>query len=225
MTHASFSSTTEAHSGFPGSGSSMGDADRAHPLPSGAVPPTPAETLAQRFDWLIDAMPVERTLLDRSLVRAVRRLDPDGHLILRRIRVAGGATFDLLALPDGFLDRPAHRDALRALRSRRHRLGCPLRLIREAVVSREPRLSNARLIHESAGFHPSRCATRRLIRHLFAEGGSATLRDCLPPLRGETDPACAILALVASKFLAVDLDHPLGPESRVHLVTRHVPAA
>jgi len=188
----------------------------------GTAPLAGAEPLACRLDFLIGALPVERLELDPTLLRAMRRLDPRRRLVLRRIRIAHGASVDLIALPYGFENDPARLAALRNLRSRRQRLGLPLRIIREAVVDREPRLSNARLIHESAGFHPSRPATERLLRHLFIAGGCDSLRSCLVPLRGEVDPACAVLALVGSNRLAVDLDQPLGPASPVRRLPNRV---
>ncbi|MCJ2082803.1 hypothetical protein [Methylobacterium sp. J-090] len=198
--------------------------DERIPPRSGAFGAAASEStpLARRFDWLLNALPVERMPLDRSLLRAVRRFDPDRHLVLRRIRCTDGAVFDLVALPRDSEAHPARLYGLRKLRARRHRLGRPMRLIREAVVDREPRLSNARLIDECAGYHPSACATERLIRRLDREGGSARLEACLPALRGAFDPACTLLALVGSKVVAIDLEQPLGPDSRVSLMPRRV---
>lgn len=196
-----------------------GGGGRAH----GTVPLAAVESLACRLDWLIGALPVERLELDPTLQRAVRRLDPRRRLVLRRIRTGGGMSVDLIALPYGFETDPARLSALRNLRDRRQRLGFPLRLLREATVDREPRLSNARLIHESAGFHPSRPATERLMRHLSIAGGCDSLRSCLVPLRGAVDPACAVLALVGANRLAVDLDLPIGPGSVVRRLPNRLP--
>ena len=177
----------------------------------------PAETLAQRLDWLLGALPVACQLPDADLERAILRIDPTGRLVLRSIRLAEGTEIDLIAVPSAVTDEPARLSALRALRRRRHRAGLPLRLIREAVVAREPRLSQARLIADCAQFRPSARAGERLMHGLRAQGGSAPLRDCLAALRGELDPACAVLALVGSKHLTVPLDELLGPDTTVSL--------
>lgn len=198
------------------------------PLPSGAFGSSTrsvAAPLAQRFDWLLEALPVERMALDRSLVRALRRLDPECRLVLRRIRRIDGTVFDLVALPREIEDRPTRLNALRKLRARRIRLGRPLRLIREAVVDREPRLANARLIHDCGRYPPSARAAGRLIRHLVTVGGSDRLGACLAALSGTFDPACGLLTLVGAKVVTVDLERPLGPESRVSLMPRRIASA
>ncbi|WP_336491090.1 hypothetical protein [Methylobacterium nigriterrae] len=195
----------------------------APPLARESATPTvtdvqpPVLPLDRRLDCLIDALPVRRCNPGPRLMRAIRQIDPARSLVLRAIRLADGRRVDLVALPRSLQADPGCVAALRTLQERRRRCGRPLRLIREEVVDREPRLSNAQLVGGCRWTGLTPRGRQALLRHLRERGGSASLAACLGCLAGEADPAGAILALVAGKVLQLDLDRPLGPESWVRL--------
>lgn len=173
--------------------------------------------LAQRLDWVLQALPVTVKPDDPTLRARVAALDPSGGLVLRRLRLADGRVIHLIAVPARLPERERGIVELRRLQRRLWRSGALLRLVGEAVVDREPRLGTARLIAAHAGRVPSRRSREILRRGLGERGGSATVGEALGWLEGERDGFVALLALLAQGAARLDLDRPFGAASRLSL--------
>ncbi len=184
-----------------------------------ASPPRrePGPSLVKRVDCLLAALPLLVDGHDDALARqiAVLGLARTG-VILRRLRHGNRRRFNLIVVPDAVRQDAKHLAGLTRLRRRESRANRHLVLVGETTIDRQPRLANALLITECAGFLPS-ASGRLAVIALLAESGATELAALLPLLRRQVDPAASVLALVAAKALAVDLDRPLGPHSLVRL--------
>lgn len=177
----------------------------------------PGPPLVERVGCLLAALPLLVDGHDQDLAQRLAALGlTETGLILRRLRLGDRRRFNLVVLPDAVRQDSRQLALLTRLRRRENRSGRRLILVGECVIDRQPRLANAQLIAECAGFLPS--ATGRLaVTAQLTMTGATELAALLPLLRRQVDPAASVLALVAAKTLVVDLDRPLGPHSLVWL--------
>jgi hypothetical protein len=119
-------------------------------------------------------------------------------LVLRSVRLTGGRTVSLVAVPSVCWRDPVLHARVLDLKWAVEFSGRRLVLVPESVIRAEPRLTNALLI--------SSC-----------DRVCVTPRERLILLSGSSDPAGAVLRLVAERVLTIALDRPIDLQSEVSL--------
>ena len=139
-------------------------------------------------------------------------------LVLRSVRLTGGRTVSVAAVPSACWRDPVLHARVLDLKWARELSGQRLVLVPESVIRAEPRLTNALLISACDGVHVTPRERLMLLSQLAEVGGSASLEVCAEWLTGSTDPAGAVLRLVTERVLTIALDRPIDLQSEVSLV-------
>ncbi|MBB3021293.1 hypothetical protein FHR70_004389 [Microvirga lupini] len=138
-------------------------------------------------------------------------------LVLRSVRLSGGRTVSLVAVPSACWRDPDLHARVLDLKWAVEFSGRRLVLAPESVIRAEPRLTNALLVSACDGVHVTPRERLMLLSHLAEVGGSASLEVCAEWLTGSPDPAGAVLRLVAERVLTIALDRPIELQSEVSL--------
>ncbi len=138
-------------------------------------------------------------------------------LDLRSVRLTGGRTVSIVAVPSACWRDPVLHARVLNLKWTVEMSGRRLVLVPESVVRAEPRLTNALLVSACDSVHVTPRERLILLSHLAEVGGSASLEVCAEALAGSTDPARAVLRLVAEHVLTIALDRPIDLQSEVSL--------
>ncbi len=138
-------------------------------------------------------------------------------LVLRSVRLSGGRTVSLVAVPSACWRDPVLHARILDLKWAVEFSGRRLVLVPESVIRVEPRLTNALLVSACDGVHVTPRERLTLLSHLAEVGGSASLEVCAEALAGSADPAGAVLRLVAERVLTIALDRPINLQSEVSL--------
>jgi hypothetical protein len=138
-------------------------------------------------------------------------------LVLRSVRLSGGRTVSLVAVPSACWRDPVLHARILDLKWAVEFSGGRLVLVPESVIRAEPRLTNSLLVSACDGVHVTPRERLMLLSHLAEVGGSASLEVCAEWLTGSTDPAGAVLRLVAERVLTIALDRPIDLQSEVSL--------
>jgi hypothetical protein len=141
-------------------------------------------------------------------------------LVLRSVRLSGGRTVSVAAVPIACWRDPDLHARVLDLKWTRELSGQRLVLVPESVIRAEPRLTNALLISACDGVRVTPRERLMLLSHLAEVGGSASLEVCAEALIGSVDPAGAVLRLVAERVLTIALDRPIDLQSEVSLAAR-----
>ncbi len=138
-------------------------------------------------------------------------------LVLRSVRLTGGRTVSLVAVPSACWRDPDLHARILDLKWAVEFSGRRLVPVPESVIRAEPRLANALLVSACDGVHVTPRERLILLSHLAEVGGSASLEVCAEWLTGSPDPAGAVLWLVAERVLTIALDRPIDLQSEVSL--------
>ncbi|RDI53846.1 hypothetical protein DES45_11250 [Microvirga subterranea] len=138
-------------------------------------------------------------------------------LVLRSVRLSGGRTVSLVAVPSACWRAPVLHARILDLKWAVEFSGRRLVLVPESVIRAEPRLTNALLVSACDGVHVTPRERLMLLSHLAEVGGSASLEVCAEWLTGSTDPAGAVLRLVTERVLTIALARPIDLQSEVSL--------
>lgn len=130
-------------------------------------------------------------------------------LIARRKRT-------LVCVPER-LSGPEPRGKLIALKRASHEAGHRIVLVWERFVQRQPRLSNMRMIEQATALRIRAEDRIAILVHLLENGGYSTVIDCAEACSHEA-PIPLILHLVADGVLSIDMNKPIGPNTRVDMV-------
>jgi hypothetical protein len=138
-------------------------------------------------------------------------------LVLRSVRLSGGRTVSLVAVPSACWRDPVLHARILDLKWAVEFSGRRLVLVPESVIRVEPRLTNALLVSACDSVRVTPRERLILLSHLAEVGGSASLEVCAEALAGSADPAGAVLRLVAERVLTIALDRPINLQSEVSL--------
>jgi hypothetical protein len=138
-------------------------------------------------------------------------------LVLRSVRLTNGRTVSLVAVPSACWRDPVLHARILDLKWAVELAGCRVVLVPESVIRAEPRLTNALLVSACDDVRVTPRERLILLSHLAEVGGSASLEICAEWLTGSTDPAGAVLRLVAERVLTIALDRPIDLQSEVSL--------
>ena len=138
-------------------------------------------------------------------------------LVLRSVRLSGGRTVSLVAVPSACWRDPDLHARVLDLKWTRELSGQRLVLVPESVLRAEPRLTNSLLVSACDSVRVTPRERFMLLSHLAEVGGSATLEVCAEALTGGADPAGAVLRLVAERVLTIALDRPINLQTEVSL--------
>lgn len=173
--------------------------------------------LAACLDATLAVLPgVARSDLDpvvEALLAPLGLHDPD--LACRRVRPHDGPAVSVVAVPSDVWHGPAGKAGLLSLKRAAAALGRRLVLVPEGAFARDVRLADALLVAACARVAVAPADRLRLAGTLSLTGGAMRLADAAEQMPLAADPVAAVLALVAGGVVALDLDGPLGPDSRV----------
>lgn len=174
--------------------------------------------LPYAFDALLGVTPGVRSVSDDPQERFAHTLGlAQVGLVLRSVRLTGGRTVSLVAVPSACWRAPDLHARVLDLKWTRELSGQRLVLVPESVIRAEPRLTNALLISACDDVRVTPRERLILLSHLAEVGGSASLEVCAEALTGSTDPAGAVLRLVVERVLTIALDRPIDLQSEVSL--------
>jgi hypothetical protein len=175
--------------------------------------------LPHAFDAVLGVESSIRSISDDPQCETFARtlgLAPVG-LVLRSVRLTSGRGVSLVAVPSTCWRDPVLHARLLDLKWAVEFSGRRVVLVPESVIRAEPRLTNALLISACDGVHVTPRERLILLSHLAEVGGSASLEICAEWLTGSTDPAGAVLRLVAERVLTIALARPIDLQSEVSL--------
>jgi hypothetical protein len=138
-------------------------------------------------------------------------------LVLRSVRLSGGRTVSVVAVPSACWRDPVLHARVLDLKWAVEFSGRRVVLVPESIIRAEPRLTNALLVSACDSVRVTPRERLILLSHLAEVGGSASLEVCAEALAGSADPAGAVLRLVAERVLTIALDRPIDLQSEVSL--------
>jgi hypothetical protein len=138
-------------------------------------------------------------------------------LVLRSVRLMSGHTVSVVAVPSACWRDPVLHARVLKLKWVIELAGRRPVLVPESVIRAEPRLTNALLISSCDRVRVAPRERLVLLSHLAEVGGSAPLEVCAEALADSSDPAGAVLRLVAERVLTIALDRPIDLQSEVSL--------
>lgn len=127
----------------------------------------------------------------------------------------GRRIITLIAVPHRIWDRAFPSAKAIDLRSQSREAGHAAILVPQAVVEREPRLSNSQLVARTASIKVDATARMIVLAHLI-ENGACCLSE-LAGLLDHPDPFGAILHLVTAGAIALDVDRCITPYSMIDI--------
>ncbi len=172
--------------------------------------------LTERLDAVLRVMPgISAVALDPAIEALARPLDLGPDLPVRRARLDSGRQLSVVSVPSRVWAQPNSRLRLFRLKAGAKAIGRPVLLAPEMAVSREPLLSNALLIARCATLQVPPADHFALLSALVESGGELPMADAVVLMTRAEDPVAAILASAARRVVAIEIDHPLGPGTRV----------
>lgn len=178
---------------------------------------SPGPNLAAKLDAVLATHPAVRAVspdpvaeaLSNGLGGAAR------ELAIRRVRLVGAGPVSVAAVPSAAWHDPGAKVSALSLRRAAAHLGRRVVLVTEAWLDREPRLANALLVASCASAPVAPRDRLSLMSALLDAGGELPLADAAEVMTSADDPVAAVLALGAHRVLALGMDEPVGPATRV----------
>lgn len=128
-----------------------------------------------------------------------------------------GAGFTVILVPLRFWYRPIWLHRVIELRNLIRRSGQRCLVAPASVVSKQPRLRNARLVAACNGVTVKISDQVSLLNRIVEVGG-LSLQEAATLIEAR-DPAGAVLSMVAKRQLSIEADKPIGPHTLVTLAT------
>lgn len=179
--------------------------------------------LHQQLRDLIAANPECRYIGGNAAVEYIAaRLGFEPHdLAIVDVKV-GRRIVTLIAVPHRIWDRAFPSAKAIDLRFQAREAGYAAVLVPQAVVEREPRLSNSQLLARTTGIKVDATARMIVLAHLI-ENGACCLTE-LAGLLDHPDPFGAILHLVTTGAIALDIERCVTPYSMIDIAKPTGPA-
>ena len=172
---------------------------------------------------LISANPACRYIGGNAAVESIAaRLGFEPHdLAIDDVKI-GRRIITLICVPHQLWDNPFPSAKCIDLRGQARQAGYAAILVPQAVIEREPRLGNSQLLARTANINVDATARMLVLAHLIESGAS-----CLSELAGliaHPDPFGAILHLVTTGVIAIDLGKCITPYTMADIATPHAGA-
>ncbi len=173
---------------------------------------------------LVTANPACKYIGGNSGVEAIAaRLSFEPHdLAITDVKI-GRRIVCLICVPHRIWDNPYPSARVIDLRFQARQAGYAAILVPQAVVEREPRLGNSRLLARTAKVKVDATARMVVLAHLI-EHGSSCLSE-LAELVKHPDPFGAILHLVTTGVIAIDMGQCITPYTTVDIACPRGPRA
>lgn len=172
--------------------------------------------LEKRLLALIETMSSAQDLGSDELLEnlAFREGFDEADLVLRTVR-RRDQIIALIVVPHRIFYKPDYMAKVRAMKRAAKQLGRRSLIVPQSMVDRQPRRSNAELLHRSRSLSVDATSRLSLLAHLM-DSGASTLRECAE-LFSDENPVGSVLRLVSEGTLWIDLRKPIGPETRVEI--------
>lgn len=137
-------------------------------------------------------------------------------LAIANIKI-GRRIIALICVPHRLWDTPYPTSQILALRSKARAAGYAAVVVPQAVILREPRFGNAKLLNRTRTLTVDTTSRMRVLAHLIENGPT-----CLSELAGlvqHTDPFGAVLYLVTTGAITIDMDQCVTPYTMADIAT------